>query len=207
MSKSAPKSGGKGLGGILKSIGLVRGLLALVVAVGIFGYIGIPSVQGTVNGIIESVKTGGIGGLVDKITGLVNPQVEPERPVSQTASSAVAGHGPERAFDAFFNTDWQATDKVPTLTATFAGPVDLRDVIVYPGNSATFVDLRRPSKLEFTFPDGTTKTIDLEDVKDKQTFELSADKVGSVIIRVVAMKGPETAPLSISEIEFFKKKN
>ena len=34
---------------------------------------------------------------------------------------------------------------------------------------------------------------------------MSASKVDSVVITVTATNGPETAPISISEIEFFKK--
>lgn len=205
MSKSAPK-GGKGIGGIVKGIGLVRGLMVLVVAVGVFGYIGIPSVQGVVNGFINTVRTEGITGVVDKISSLVNPQTQIERPTAATASSFVDGHEAQLAFDGFFDTDWQATDKVPTITATFGAPFDLKAVYVYPGDAKTFTDFRRPSKLEFEFPDGTKQTVDLEDVKDKQLFKIEADKVDRIIIRVIEMKGPETAPLAISEIEFFKPK-
>ena len=67
------------------------------------------------------------------------------------------------------------------------------------------MNFRRPSQLEFSFPDGTTKTVSLDDVHDKQLFELKASGVDEVTIKVLATVGPADAPVAISEIEFFKK--
>jgi hypothetical protein len=198
-------SGGGGLGGMirgaLKGMGVVRMLLGLVVAIGIFGYVGVPSVQSAVNGVFS----GGIEGVVDNIRRLIAPTLEIERPIAVKASSEVTGHEAARLFDTFANTDWQGTDKAPEITVTFEEPVDLGAVIVHLGNAEAFVDTRRPAKLELVFSDGTTKTITPEDVHDPQTFELSASKTTSVTIRIIATNGDEATPISISELEFFKK--
>jgi hypothetical protein len=201
---SAPSSGGGASGLVRKGLkikNLIGVGLGLIVAVGIFGYIGIPSFQGLVNGAIG----GGIPGIIDGIRKAVSPTLVIERPVSITASSEVAGHPAKLLFDAATNTDWQGADKAPTITVTFKEKVDLGAVILHIGSADAFVDTRRPAELTFTFPDGSSKTIKLEDIHDGQTFDLSASKVDSVVISVTATNGPETAPISISEIEFFKK--
>ena len=203
MAPDTKKTGG--LGGLIRramtGMGLVRALLGLVVAIGIVGYVGIPSWQGAVN----RVFSGGIEGVVDNIRKLIAPTLEVERPVSVKASSAVDGHEAARLFDTFANTDWQCTDKAPEVTVTFKEPADLGAIIVHLGNADAFVDFRRPAKLELTFSDGSTKVISAEDIHDPQTFELSASKTTSVTIRIVGTNGPEAAPISFSEIEFFKK--
>jgi hypothetical protein len=205
MAPGSSSAGGDGAKGLVRKGLKVRNLiglaLGLIVAVGIFGYIGIPSFQGMINQAIS----GGIPGIVDTIRKAVAPTLEIERPVSVTASSEVADHPARLLFDAATNTDWQGTDKVPSITATFEENVDLGAVILHIGSAKAFVDTRRPAELTFTFSDGSTQKITLEDVPDSQTFDMSASKVDSVIITITATNGPEAAPISISEIEFFKK--
>jgi hypothetical protein len=204
MQKAAPKGGG-GIRGLLKGVGLVRGLIGLVVAVGIFGYIGIPSFQGVVNRVADPILHGGPTQIVDNIRKLVAPSPVVERPIAVTATSETKGHEAAKVIDGRSNTDWQGTDKALEITVTFKAPIDLGWVIVYPGNSQSFVELRRPSKIEFVLPDGSTKQITLQDVKDKQTFEIGAGTLDHLTIRILDDNGPETAPISISELEFFKK--
>ena len=201
---SSAKSGGGVSGfsrGGLKVKNIVVIALGLIVAVGIFGYIGIPSFQG----FVQKSIGGGIPGIIDSIRKMVAPTLVIERPVSITASSEVKDHPARLLFDAATNTDWQGTDKVPTITATFKEKVDLGAVILHIGSSKAFVDTRRPAELTFTYPDGSSQKITLKDVADSQTFDLSASNTDSVVITVTATNGPETAPIAISEIEFFKK--
>ena len=83
------------------------------------------------------------------------------------------------AFDTFFNTDWQGNDKVPSVTVTFAEPVDLRALYVYPGSRTRSRTSAGRRSSTFDVPRRhRTQTIDLEDVQDKQRFELSPTKVG-----------------------------
>ena len=64
---------------------------------------------------------------------------------------------------------------------------------------------RRPAELTFTFPNGSSQKVKLEDIPGSQTFDLSASNADSVVITATATNGLEAAPISISEIEFFKK--
>jgi hypothetical protein len=204
MSKSAPKRPG-GLGGILKSVGLVRGLLGLVVMLGVFGYVGIPSFQGVVNGVVDTVRNKGVGGLVDGITGLINPKLVPVRPVGFEANGELDDHPIRLLFDLATNTDWQTGEKGPSVAVTFKEPIELRSIIVRAGSLDAFVDLRRPSRIAIEFADGTTREIELQDVKDPQTFEVSGPLSGKITISIKDTNGPEAAPIAISEIEFFAK--
>jgi Anaphase-promoting complex, subunit 10 (APC10) len=122
-----------------------------------------------------------------------------------TASSEAPKHPVAMAFDTFTNTDWQATDKTPTIMVSFKQPVDLGAVILHIGSSDAFTATRRPAELDLTFSDGTTAVLKPKDLKDAQTLDLSASKVTWVRISVVATNGPDGAPVSISEIELFKK--
>jgi hypothetical protein len=180
----------------------VRLALGLLVVVGIFGYIGVPSVQKFVN---EAIGGGGISGIVDNIRRIVQPTLEPVRPTNVTASEELKDHPGRLAFDTFTNTDWEANGTSPSLTITFKEPVDLGAVIVHSGAADTFVDLRRPSKLELSFPDGSSTTLTLKDEHDPQTFDLSASKVDSVKISILETNGPANAPVSLSELELFSK--
>ena len=89
MAPGSASAGGGGVAGLVRKGLKVRNLvglaLGLIVAVGIFGYVGIPSFQGMINGAIS----GGIPGIVDTIRKAVAPTLEIERPVSVTASSEV----------------------------------------------------------------------------------------------------------------------
>jgi hypothetical protein len=149
--------------------------------------------------------TAGIPGIVDRITSIVSPTLTIERPIKVTASSEVEDHPAARLFDTFTNTDWQGEGDAPTITVTFKEKLDLGAVYLHIGNADAFVDFRRPATLELTYPDGSTATITLEDLHDPQQFDLSAPGVDSVQIKVTATNGPAGAPVSISEIEFFRK--
>lgn len=205
MEKGSARKGG-GVVGLLKrmftGLALIRTLLGFAAAAGLVGYIAVPGIHSTVDNFLS----GGIPAIIDRIQGLVNPKLTPVRPVSEEASSEVKDHPVSMMFDTFTNTDWQGSDKVPTITVKLKDKVDIGAVIVRPGSSSAFVDLRRPSKLAFDFPDGTSITVDLEDKKDAQTFtSVTAKGVDSFVIRILATNGPESAPISISEIEIFKK--
>jgi hypothetical protein len=204
MSKSAPKRPG-GLGGILKSVGLVRGLLGLVVMLGVFGYVGIPSFQGVVNGVVDTVRNKGVGGLVDGITGLINPKLVPVRPVGFEANGEVDDHPIRLLFDLATNTEWQTGEKAPSVDVTFKDKIELRYLSVRTGSLAKFVDFRRPSRLVFVFEGGITKEIDLQDVPDEQKIPIEGPPSGKITIRILDTNGPEAAPIAISEIEFFAK--
>jgi len=205
MQKAAPKS--RGIRGLLGRIGVVRGLLGLVVAIGIFGYIGIPSFQKVVNEVANPVMHGGPTQIIDNIRKMISPSSVKVNPVAASvrASSEVEGHPGTLVIDKFSNTDWQATDKVPELSLGFEQPIDLSAIIVYAGSADQFLELRRPSQIEIVLPDGSTQTFDLEDKHDPQTFNVSGDGIDRLTIRILGTYGPENAPVALSTIEFFKK--
>jgi hypothetical protein len=59
--------------------------------------------------------------------------------------------------------------------------------------------------MELTFEDGRVEVINLQDVNTKQEHRFDASAVESLEIRVLSTNGPESAPVTISEIEFFRK--
>jgi hypothetical protein len=190
-----------GIRSALKLMNVVRFGLGLLVVVGIFGYVGIPSFQKFVN---ESTG-GGIPGIINTVQRFISPQLNPVRPTGVTASDAVKDHAGQLVFDTFTNTDWQANSDNPSLVISFKQPVDLGAVIVHAGNADAFVDLRRPAALRLDFSDGTSTTLTLKDEHDPQTFDLSASKVDSVTITITDTNGPTGTPVSLSELEFFAK--
>ena len=160
---------------------------------GIFGYVGIPSFEGTINRAIS----GGIRGLsIPSARPSHRPSVI-ERPVSDDREQRGADDPARLLFDAATNTDWQGTDKVPSITVTFKGKVDL-GAVVLPSDRPRLRRSRRPAKLTFTFPDGSTQKIALEDISDFADLDLSASNVDTVVMTITATNGPETAPISIS---------
>lgn len=200
-------SGGGGIRARMRSLFRVRTLivagLGIVVMVGIFGYVGIPSWRQ----YVADLTSGGLPGVVDHIKSFVNPPLLPvhPNPGDISASSELPGHEARKAFDGFFNTDWEGTGKTPSLTVKFAEPTSLSSVIVRIGNQDSFVDMRRPATLEFDFPDGTSQTITLKDSHDPQTFDLSASNVSSMTIKVTSTNGPDGTPVSISLFELFRR--
>ncbi len=204
MKPGSPGGGvGAGIRGLFKLRNLAVAGLGIVVAIGIFGYIGIPSFQK----YVSEATSGGIPGIVERIQHFINPPltiVHPD-PNAVTASNDTSGHEARKAFDGFVNTDWQGTGATPSLTVKFKEPIDLGAVIFHIGNQDAFVDMRRPATVELDYSDGTSATFTLQDVHDGQTFDLGASAVDSVTIKVTSTNGPDGTPVSISEIELFRK--
>jgi hypothetical protein len=208
MQKGSAKTPRQGIGGMMRNLAKGRsalvGLLGIFVAIGFLGYIGIPSVHGMIDGALS----GGPQHILDNVRKAIAPTPQIVTPTSVTSGDPAAdvkNHPPALVWDKATNTDWQTTSKTPSLTVTFKDKIDLMFVLVYPGNSAKFVDFQRPSKLEIDFPDGTSQVIELADTKDKQSFAVAKDGIDSLVIKVLDTNGPATAPISISELEFNKK--
>ncbi len=195
------KSGWRGL---MKGRTFVAGILAIVIGLGVIGYVGVPGVSK----YVSEFTSGGLPGIVNRVGNFFNPPQVLVRPVKDRlrASSEVADHPIANLFDSRSNTDWRADGGTPSATVTFPEKVDLLSLYVYSGIAGDdFVNLRRPATLQFTFPDGSSQTVTLQDVHDKQFFELKANGVDTVTITVPSTTGPDDAPVAISEIEFFKK--
>ena len=183
---------------------LIVGALAIVIGLGVIGYVGVPGFSK----YVSEFTSGGLPGIANRIGNFFNPPQVLERPVLATlvASNEVADHPIGNLFDSRSNTDWRADGKQPSATVTFPEKVDLLSTYIYSGTGGKdFVDVRRPATLQFTFPDGSSQTVTLQDIHDKQFFELKASGVDKVVLKVLTTNGPADAPVAISEIEFFKK--
>jgi hypothetical protein len=145
-------------------------------------------------------------GIVDNIRKIIAPSLVPVHPIGATASSNTADHGPALAIDTFKNTDWQSTEATPSLTVTFQSPIDLGAVYVYSGRLKDFTSIRRPSQLQFIFPDGSSKTVDLVDDPKPQQLSVDANGIKGLQVKVLATAGPDGTPVALSELEFFMKK-
>ena len=175
---------------------LLKGVLIVAVALGAIAIIALPSLR-------TSVADAGAG-IVKQVQRIVAPSLEVVHPITAGASSQIEDHGPGKLIDTFSNTDWQSPEDAPSITLTFQEPVDLGAIIVHNGSAPGFIDQRRPSRLRLTFPDGSSKEIDLVDDHKPHDFDLTANAVDAVTIDVIATNGPAGTPVALSEIEFFR---
>lgn len=193
MTSEAARSAGGGsrIGRALQAVVL------LAIVASLAGYIALPSVQGAVNLALS--------GAVGQITRIVNPTLTVIRPVSVTTSDQLKDHPVGLMFDTYKNTDWRAAGQQPSATVTFAHKFDLGALIVYSGAADKFTDTRRPAKLMLSFSDGSSTTVDLQDVNTAQTIKVEKNGIDGFVLTVVATNGPADQPVVISEIEVFAK--
>lgn len=198
---SMKPKGAKGAGASRKlpQVGtMIKGGLGLLVAFEIIGAVVFPS--------IPQMIIGRGTGIIDDIRKVFAPTFEIVHPIGASATSATDGHAAALVIDTATNTDWQSTEATPTLTVTFQEPIDLGAVYVHSGTAKDFTSIRRPSKLEFTFPDGSSKTIDLVDDHKPQQFNIDGNDITTLQVKVLATAGPDGTPVALSEIEFFMKR-
>lgn len=173
----------------------VKGGLGLLVALGLIGAIAFPDVR--------SLVVNRATGFVDEVRRLISPTIEPVQPISATASSETEGHAAALLIDQRTNSDWQSAEASPSVTITFQSEVDLAQIYVSNGIAGDYLSTRRPTRLVFDFGDGRTTEIRLADDHEPQRFDLAADDVRTVEIRILETAGVDDAPVAISEIEFF----
>ena len=177
----------------------IRWALGILFALGLVGYVAIPSIGGIINRVIRTV--------VEQVERVATPSLEPVRPIAAEATEEVDGHPIGDVVDTFTNTDWQAGAPAPSLTLRFEAPFELGAIIVHNGASAdAFLELRRAEAIEIVFADGSVQRLGIQDIHDPQSFDLSGPAGDVLTIRVVATFGPDGAPLAISELEFFAKR-
>ena len=188
----------------MKGRTFVAGILAIVIGLGVIGYVGVPGVSKYVTSSRAAGCPGSSTGWEASSTCRRSSCDRSRTDCGRAARSP--NHPIANLFDSRSNTDWRADGGTPSVTVTFPEKVDLLSLYVYSGIAGDdFVNLRRPATLQFTFPDGSSQTVTLQDVHDKQFFELKANGVSAVTITVPSTTGPDDAPVAISEIEFFKK--
>jgi hypothetical protein len=175
---------------------LIKGGIVVLVALGIIGLVVIPSWR---NAVVD-----GATGAVTQVRRLIAPSLEIVHPTTAQATSQLEEHSAGRLIDTFTNTDWRTSEGTPSITLTFQEPIDLGAIYVHNGAAAEFLDLRRPSRIELHFADGSVKELDLVDDHEPHPFTVEANGIDQVEIRVIESNGPAGAPLAISEIEFFR---
>jgi hypothetical protein len=136
-----------------------------------------------------------------------------------TASNSDPKHPVALLHDSFNNT-WWATGLAGdgegvSVTATFAQPINLLDVIITPGageNEDSFTSENRPEQMQVLVSDAsgksTTQLINLADTAGPQTFAVRGQDVSSVkftIVTAFQTPTPTKSQTAIAEIEFFEK--
>jgi hypothetical protein len=146
---------------------------------------------------------------------VVIPRYEQIYPERAEATSSVPDHGPELAVDNAPNTHW--SEGAPTLGneeilyITFEDAVDLGRIGFYSGAQSKpqdFLSQPRPHEVVITYDGVDPQTIRLADKPAFQSFDVDAQNVRVVALRVSSVY---VSPLggtatSIGEVEFFVKK-
>jgi hypothetical protein len=146
---------------------------------------------------------------------VVIPRYEQIYPERAEATSSVPDHGPELAVDNAPNTHW--SEGAPTLGTeeilyiTFEDAVDLGRIGFYSGAQSKpqdFLSQPRPHEVVITYDGVDPQTIRLADKPAFQSFDVDAQNVRVVALRVSSVY---VSPLggtatSIGEVEFFVKK-
>ena len=176
--KAGAKSGWRGL---MKGRTFVVGILAIVIGLGIIGYVGVPGFSK----YVSEFTSGGLPGIVNRIGNFFNPPQVLVRPVKDR-SSEQRGRRPSDREPVRQPVEHRLAGRRQPAERDRHVPREGRpalDVRLLGDAGKDFVDLRRPATLQFTFPDGSSQTVTLQDIHDKQFFELKANGVDTVTSR------------------------
>jgi hypothetical protein len=146
---------------------------------------------------------------------VVVPRFERVHPERAEATSSVPDHGPELTVDNAPNTYWSegaaTRGEGETLYITFEKAVDIGQIGFTSGAQTKpqdFLSQPRPHDLVLTFDGADPRKVQLKDEAAFQSFEIDAQDVRVVAIRISSVY---VSPLggtatSIGEVEFFVKK-
>lgn len=188
---------GLSLGRLLRVVFQILVIAALVGAV--VGYAVVPGWRDGVNSAISSIRQ------------VVAPNLVSVRTAGQATGPATKGHPVQAAFDGFNNTYWAASaadGATPAISATFSPATDVAKILVTSGAVPDFQGSPRPHDISVRFLDATgavvaEKDLELKDVKDPQSFDVSAHGATTFRLTVksvyVSSGGPNVA---ITEVEF-----
>ena len=145
---------------------------------------------------------------------LVFPEYDPVRPVAVSATSELDGHPAAAAIDQIKNSYWaegaEGNGEGQGLVFDFEEPIDLAKVGFTSGASSKpedFVTQPRIRELQLLFDDGTTKTVELADKADFQSFDVERSGVTQVQLQIISVyPSLEGHAASLAEIEFFIKR-
>ena len=180
-------------------------ILVLAAIVGaVVGYAVIPAWRDTVNGIVGS------------ITGTFLPAADPVSTAGKASGASTKDHPPQLAFDgttAYWAAPF-ADGAPPTIQAGFTPVADISKVLITagaPGESFKALARPRDVTLEFLDSGGTviaSKSYELKDQAEPQSFDVGAKAAAQVrlTVRSVYLSATAKAPVAITEIEFFGKR-
>lgn len=151
------------------------------------------------------------GSVKNTISGWFNnsrPEVHPTDTFSTTR--ATKGHPAQLVTDTHKNTFWAVPvargGKEAEVTVHFQSKINLKNIVVYNGNAADYKGTNRPQQLHMVFDNNQATDVNLDDVPDKQTKNVS-NANGITEIKIFIANTYTTAKakqIAISEIEFFK---
>jgi hypothetical protein len=142
-----------------------------------------------------------------------------KRAKSVTASSSQLDRLPDFAIDTFSDRSWAAAVAGNTddqfLDFVFEREFRLTQIVITGGasnDSNVFIKDRRPRNVEVIAgqADGQTPIaefapvakFELKDITESQSFNIVADRVSAVRVRILDSTGPEEAPVAIAEVQF-----
>ncbi|WP_142031065.1 NADase-type glycan-binding domain-containing protein [Arthrobacter sp. SLBN-112] len=135
------------------------------------------------------------------------------RAKSITASSSQPDRLPDFAIDTFSDRSWAAgvagNNGDQYLDFAFEREFRLTQIVISGGaskDSNVAIKERRPRNVEVTAGQAegqsTTERFQLKDKTESQTFNIAADRVTAVRLRILDSTGPEEAPVAIAEVQF-----
>jgi len=173
-------------------------VLAILVLLGLGGYVLVPPVQQVANATINNV--------VEEVRRRINPRFVLIDEKGHSASSSESGHEVGLAFDTATDTFWSTTEPQPRLEVELPAMVDVGAIVLYAGVQGQPNAFRTPATLEISSAETNAKvTIEVKPGLERQDHLFDLPGTSRVIIRIVASRGDASLPLAISEIEIFAK--
>jgi len=156
-----------------------------------------------------------VADVTSRVRRVVAPEYEQVFPVLATASSSTADHGPELAIDGANNTWWaegaEGLGINEQITITFGTATDIAKIGISSGTTRepdSFLQEPRPKELFLRFSDGSTRSIELADSADFQSFEVAATSATSVEIQLLsAYPSGSGQNTSLAEVEFWNERS
>ena len=170
---------------------------ALVGAV--VGYAVVPDWRDGVNSFISSIRR------------TVAPNLVPVLTAGQATGPGIKGHPAQSAFDGFNNTYWAAPvtgGATATISASFSPPTDIAKILITSGAVPDFEGSPRPHDITVELLDASgavvaSKDLELKDVKDPQSFDVSAKGAATFRLTVKSVYASSGGTnVAITEVEF-----
>jgi hypothetical protein len=150
------------------------------------------------------------------VVNVVHPTYNPVHPVAAASTSEARGHAPGLAIDGEVNTSWQSGQRGSAvgqaIAIRFESATNVDKIGFLSGdqdNSGAFLTVGRPASVRLSFPGKHpyTKTLNLKDSPNFQSYTIGAKGATVVIITVLSVnQAPQTPHVAVAEVEFFKLK-